>query len=240
MDKILKGVMHFHSTIKPDMMPLFAKLVKEGQSPRALFITCADSRIDPSLITSTDPGDLFILRNIGNLVPAYEEVLNGRADDSVGAAVEYSLTALNIKNIIVCGHSDCGAMKAVQKYRELPTDSLVRSWLCHAEPSLERLQEGRALDPALSSQDQLAQLNALQQVSNLKGYPIVQERLEAGELVIHPWYLDILRAEIDVFHPGRNRFVRADEDTVEEIHFLSHVFRRSPEVKSGLDQAQGI
>lgn len=237
MEKIMRGVATFHRTVTDQVRPRFAKLVKDGQSPRALFITCADSRIDPSLITTTDPGDLFIIRNIGNLVPSYELVTSGHADSSVPAAIEYSLEYLNIRNVIICGHSDCGAMKAVQTYRDLPESSLVRAWLANAEEALTGQLEGRAIDPALSDQNRLAQLNVLVQLTHLKEYPVVKKRLEAGQLNLHGFFLDIENAEVRIFHPGRNRFVRLDEETIEELRFFNNLVDKTPEMRLNLHNA---
>lgn len=239
MDKILHGVLKFQSSVAPDKMPLFAKLVKEGQAPRCLFITCADSRIVPDMITSTDPGDLFIIRNIGNLVPPFETLASG-GDHSVGAALEYALTVLKIPNIVICGHSDCGAMKAVRDYKKLPDGTALKSWLCNAAESVDNLQRGRILDPELSPQNQLAQLNVLQQLRHLKTYPVVQEKLESGAVQIHAWYLEIENARVDIFHPGRNRFVLLDEVSVQEVQFLNSMFRTAPAVKMDLDRAMGL
>jgi carbonic anhydrase len=126
---LLRGVEHFNTEIFPAKEALFASLAK-GQAPGALFIACADSRINPNLITQTEPGDLFILRNIGNLVPAYGEMLGG-----VSSAIEYAVLGLEVSSIIVCGHSDCGAMKALLEPEKNGLDKMptVRSWLRNAE-----------------------------------------------------------------------------------------------------------
>lgn len=238
MDKILDGVIEFHESITKKERPKFAKLVEEGQSPRALFITCADSRIVPNEITHTDYGDLFLIRNIGNLIPPYKAVQNGHADTSVAAAIEYSLNNLGIRNIIVCGHSDCGAMKAVTNYKSLPEDSPLRAWMSSAEEALRNLTEGEILDDSLSAINQLAQLNVLVQIEHLKQYPIVREKLEAGELDLHGFFIKIEDAEVQVYHPGRNRFVKIDHEAVQELKFIRTMLDRTPELRLNLHDAE--
>src|SRR5262245_41103473 len=127
MERLLRGVTKFQTEVFPAQRPLFEGLAS-GQSPEALFITCADSRIVPQLITQSSPGDLFICRNAGNMVPPYGELHGG-----VSATIEYALCVLNVKHIIVCGHTDCGAMKGIlhpEAVADMPT---VRSWLAHGE-----------------------------------------------------------------------------------------------------------
>ena len=238
MDKILAGVIEFHESISKQERPKFAKLVQEGQSPRALFITCADSRIVPNDITRTDFGDLFLIRNIGNLIPPYDTVKDGRGDTSVAAAIEYSLNNLGIRNIIVCGHSDCGAIKAVTHYKNLPEGSPLRAWMASAEEALRDLTEGKVMDDSLSAMNQLSQLNVLAQIEHLKEYPIVREKLEAGELELFGLFLKIEDAEVQVYHPGRNRFVKIDTETVEELHFIKQMAERTPALRMNLHDAE--
>ncbi len=227
-------MVQFHETLHPNELPEFARLVKEGQTPRALFITCADSRIVPNALTNTGPGDIFLIRNIGNIVPPYAQVQNGHADTSVAAALEYSLNVLKIKNIILCGHSDCGALQAVRRFHELPEDSHLRHWLSNAEVALTQHMAGRSLDPSVPAASQLAQLNVLAQLEHLKQYPVVREKLESGELILHGWYLEIETATVKVFHPGRNRFVRIEPEVIEELRFLDRVFEQTPSVRFNL------
>lgn len=234
MEKILAGVVQFHETLHPNELPEFARLVQEGQTPRALFITCADSRIVPNAITNTGPGDLFLIRNIGNIVPPYATLTQGMGDTSVAAALEYSLNVLNIRNIILCGHSDCGAIQAVRRFQDLPEESQLRHWIKNAEAALGELMEGRVLDPTIPASNQLAQLNVLAQLEHLKQYPVVREKLETGDVILHGWYLEIETATVKVFHPGRNRFVRIDTEVVEELRFLDRVFEQTPSVRFNL------
>jgi len=241
-EKIFKGIVRFHEDMANEVRPSFLKLVQDGQNPEALFITCADSRIAPNLVTDTEPGDLFVIRNIGNLIPPYSDILAGCADTSVAAAVDYSITVLGIKNIIVCGHSDCGAMKAIlkiaNKTQTLPEDAPIKQWLRHVEQSVEQYQCAPILEgDANKPHDHLAQINTVIQMNRLRAYPEVQKRLEKGEISIYALYLSIENAEVQVFHPGRNRFVRIDPQTVEEVLFLRQLFQHSPHIEQQLQHA---
>ena len=185
--RLAAGVQRFHSDAYPDRQNLFEELAG-GQKPHTLFIACADSRIVPELITQTDPGELFVCRNIGNVVPAYGEMLGG-----VSAVVEYACVALEVTDIIVCGHSDCGAMRALltpddPKLRAMPT---VRSWLRNAEAAKSVLA---ATQPDLHGPAQLQALveqNVRTQLGHLGTHPSVAARLATGQLSLHGWVYGI-------------------------------------------------
>ena len=241
MDTILNGVIHFHEKMASELRPAFYRLATEGQHPRALFITCADSRVNPNLITNTEPGDLFIIRNIGNLIPPYDEIEHGGGDVSVAAAIRYTLDVLDVKNVILCGHSQCGAMKAVVEQERFPSNDPLHRWLKYADPTLDwKDGEGPFEGAEVSRYDSVARRNVLQQLNHLRGYPGVQERLERGELRLHGWYHVIETAEVEVFHPGRNRFVKIDPSTVDELRFLTQLFAASPKIGVELLTAQGM
>lgn len=216
MDTIWTGAARFNKTESPLLQPLMAKLTSEGQHPEALFITCADSRIVPSTITSSGPGDLFTMRNIGNLVPAYDGCL-GKAtspsdlEPSMGAALAYALDVLRIPHIIVCGHSECGAMKAVASKNMSQLDLHLQVWLTHAVESVCKLESGEAPDLTLPQHDQLAQINAVQQVVNLRQYPVVARALNEGRVQLHAWYFDMERPEVQVYDEALGKFVRLEE-----------------------------
>lgn len=189
---LLRGVEHFNSHVFPEKEELFRELA-DGQAPKTLFIACADSRVSPSLITQTNPGDLFILRNIGNIVPAYGEMLGG-----VSSAIEYAVLALKVSSIIVCGHSNCGAMTALldpdpSKLAKMPT---VQSWLRNAEAA-------KAVTGALSGSDagpatvrSLCEQNVLLQISHLRTHPSVAAALARQELILQGWFYDIGTGEV--------------------------------------------
>ena len=179
--KLITGLHHFQSEIFLSHKELFERLA-HGQNPDALFITCSDSRINPNLITQTNPGDLFILRNAGNIIPPY-----GAANGGEGATIEFAVTGLGVKDIIVCGHSLCGAMKGLlhpEELRDMPT---VAAWLSHAEATRRTVRENytdlddeRLLNIA-------TQENVLVQLENLRTHPAVSVRLSRGELNLHGW-----------------------------------------------------
>src|SRR5947199_5046288 len=135
MDEVLEqlkaGIRRFQEDVYPAQAEMYRKAASEPQRPLALIVTCADSRIDPELITQTGPGELFVTRNIGNLVPAYGEMMGG-----VSAVVEYAVSALKVKHIAVCGHSDCGAMKALLHPESLESMATVRRWMRNAEAAM--------------------------------------------------------------------------------------------------------
>src|ERR1700754_1675549 len=135
MDKVLEklkaGIRQFQTDIYPAQAETYRKAASEPQRPAALIVTCADSRIDPELITQSGPGEVFVTRNIGNLVPAYGEMLGG-----VSAVIEYAVSALKVKHIAVCGHSDCGAMKALLNPQSMDSLAAVKHWMRNAEAAL--------------------------------------------------------------------------------------------------------
>lgn len=179
--ELIKGIQQFKANVVPPTQELFDELAT-GQSPATLFITCADSRIDPSLITQTNPGDIFVVRNAGNIVPRLEA--DGSSPDGNAGSIEYAISALNVAHVVVCGHSSCGAMGGLQDLDAI-ADALpsVRRWLEHSESLLET--------DAASDLDSLIEANVLLQLEHLKAYPGVQAKLDAGELTLHGWVYDI-------------------------------------------------
>lgn len=181
MSNLIAGLNTFAGSIVPTKQALFDELAT-GQSPATLFITCADSRIDPSLITQTEPGEIFVVRNAGNIVPRLEA--DGSSPDGNAGSIEYAITALNVQHVVVCGHSSCGAMGGLQDLdglaEALPS---VRRWLEHSESLLET--------PAASNLDSLIEANVMLQLEHLKDYPGVQAKLDAGEIHLHGWVYDI-------------------------------------------------
>lgn len=204
MKKLLDGIRDFHERVRPGYRQRFAHLAL-GQSPDCLFIACADSRVVPNLFASTDPGDLFVLRNVGNMVPPRQAA--GGQDDSAGAAVEFATLALGVRDIVVCGHSSCGAMRAVLE-GDRPADAPgLDRWLEHTGPSIERLQREHALGVSLPPIDRLSLAHVLQQVEHLRSYPAVAERVVGQRLRLHAWWFDLANAQVLAFDAGRGDFV---------------------------------
>lgn len=198
-DPMLRGMHEFERRSAPLVRPFLHELAVRGQRPRQLFITCADSRVVPNLITTSGPGDLFCVRNLGNLVP-----VPSAGDSSVGAAIEYAVENLGVSTIVVCGHSDCGAMKALVK-GSASRGSHLHSWLRNAEPSLIRFHAPTAPGCAqLPVADRLAVANVAQQLDNLLGYPSVREAIAAGTLSLKGLYFDISNARVYLVDPDRN------------------------------------
>ncbi|MFZ5475394.1 MAG: carbonic anhydrase [Myxococcota bacterium] len=201
MKKLLDGIRDFHVRVRPGYRERFAHLAL-GQSPDCLFVACSDSRVVPNLFASTDPGDLFVLRNVGNVVP-----VAGAGDASAGAAVEFATLGLGVRDIVVCGHSSCGAMRALLTgERPDPSPSLDR-WLEQARPSLGRLRREEALAPSLPDVDRLSQAHVLEQIDHLRGYVPVAERLAAGTLNLHAWWFDLANAEVLAFDADKRVFL---------------------------------
>jgi carbonic anhydrase len=198
-DPMLRGMHEFERRSAPLVRPFLHELAVRGQRPQQLFITCADSRVVPNLITTSGPGDLFCVRNIGNLVP-----MPSAGDSSVGAAIEYAVEILNVSTIVVCGHSDCGAMKALVN-GSASRGSHLHSWLRNAEPSLIRFHAPTSPGCTdLPVADRLAVANVAQQLDNLLAHPSVREAIAAGTLTLKGMYFDISNARVYLVDPDRN------------------------------------
>lgn len=185
MKKLIDGVSKFQETVVPAKRGLLEKL-STGQWPEVLFITCSDSRVAPNLITQTDPGDLFVIRNAGNIAPPYAAEANG-----MSASVEYAVAALKVGHVVVCGHTGCGAMKGAMDLAGLDALPQVRGWLKHAEAPLRTVD---ALHPGLDPDARLSALverNVLQQLANLQTHPYVAARAADGSLQLHGWVYEI-------------------------------------------------
>jgi carbonic anhydrase len=205
MDKLIEGVHLFREGPYAKNQTFFEQLAKKQQKPQALFITCADSRVNPNLITQTEPGDLFLIRNAGNIVPAYGSAVGGEA-----ATIEYSIEVLGIRSIVICGHSQCGAMKALLDGRGIDHLPAVKAWCAHAEATRRIVQQKyRDLSP-----DDLAvaatEENVLVQMNNLSTHPCIAARLSANELNIYGWYYDIGSGRILQYDQSQRKFVELD------------------------------
>lgn len=200
MQKLVQGVHHFQSSVFGQKREFFEQL-SHGQSPETLFITCSDSRINPNLITQTEPGELFILRNAGNIVPPYGSASSGEA-----ATIEFAVAGLGVQHIIVCGHSHCGAMAgllAPAKLADLPS---LRAWLAHAE-STRRIMLDKYSDRVGPAQLTTAvQENVLMQLENLRTHPTVASGLARGEIKMHGWVYKIETGEVFAYEPETGQF----------------------------------
>lgn len=207
MKKLIQGIIDFRKNLTQESRALFAKLAL-GQKPDALFIACSDSRVVPNLFASTNPGDLFVVRNVGNLIPPASPLPR---ESSAPAAIEFSLFSLNVSDIIVCGHSECGAMQALLQGVDPGAYPYLKSWIAYGEESVRKVRGGLTLNPALSMHNQLSQVNVLQQMQHISSYPFVQDRLEKKQLRIHGWWFDIAQADVYCYEQEVNQFVLIDE-----------------------------
>lgn len=211
MKNLIEGITKFRKDVYPSHRTLFRDL-SSSQKPPWLFITCADSRIDPSLLTQTRPGELFICRNAGNIVPAYGH------PGGITATIEYAVMALEVRHIIVCGHSDCGAMKGIlhpEAVKHMPT---VASWLRFGDSARMMVEENFG---HLIGDEQLRVLteqNVISQIDNLRTHPSVNARLRQKRLGIHGWFYDIGDGSVKEYIPARHAFVELSTAKMEEIY----------------------
>ena len=200
MQKIIKGYLQFKESGFGERKDLFAKL-SNSQSPEVLFITCSDSRIDPNLITQTEPGDLFVIRNAGNIVPPHTV-----ESDGIVASIEFAVVALGVKHIVVCGHSNCGAMKGALNTSVLTALPKVKSWLnyCSEAVALVESREGELMSDELNS---VTQENVLLQIRRLEQYPEISKRLTTSDIEIHGWVYEIGDGTIKCFNLEKQAFI---------------------------------
>ena len=204
MQRLIDGLHRFREGVFTDRKAMFERLA-EGQDPDVLFIACSDSRVQPEVLLQADPGELFMVRNVGNLVPPHG------TEAGVESAVEYAIGALNIKDIIVCGHSHCGAMKAILQPEQLDGLPAVASWLRFADATRRiiaenytHLQGDELLNAAIEE-------NVLVQLEHLMTLPSVAPRLMRGELNLHGWVYRFETGEVRAYDPESHRFAAVED-----------------------------
>jgi len=207
MDNVLEqlkaGVRSFRSSVYDKNPDLYTRAASETQRPHTLFITCADSRIDPNEITQTGPGEVFVTRNIGNMVPAYGEMLGG-----VSAVIEFAVSGLKVQHVVVCGHSDCGAMKALMNPDSVKKMPSVGNWLTNAKAALSVAETLHSKTEWRRDMLQLlTEQNVLLQIQHLKTHPSVAGALAMGELTISGWVYEIGSGRVLIAEDGQNNFV---------------------------------
>jgi carbonic anhydrase len=203
LEELKAGVRRFRSEVYPDHEQAYMKAASVPQTPHALIVTCADSRIDPELITQSRPGDVFVTRNVGNLVPAYGEMLGG-----VSAVIEYAVSALKVQHVVICGHSDCGAMKGLLQPESLEKLPTVKSWLRNAHAALSVANSLTETDD--NKEERLRRLteeNVLLQLQHLRTHPSVAGAMAREELTISGWVYDIGKGEVRISEDGGRVFV---------------------------------
>jgi carbonic anhydrase len=204
-ERLVQGIHHFQREIFDSQRELFERLAR-GQNPTTLFITCSDSRINPNLITQTDPGELFILRNAGNIVPPYGVGSGGEA-----ATIEFAVAALGVRHIIVCGHSHCGAMRSLLRPETTEGLPAVRAWLAHSEPTRRIVEQNyTALDDAARVRVTIKE-NVLVQLENVRTHPAVIAGLNRGDLHVHGWVYKFETGEVLSYDADAGQFTSIAE-----------------------------
>lgn len=202
LEQLKAGIRRFQTEVYPEQAALYRKAASEPQEPHTFFIACADSRIDPEAITQSKPGELFVLRNIGNLIPAYGEMMGG-----VSAVVEYAVSLLKVKHIVLCGHADCGAMKGLLAPESVTAMPAVKNWLKNAATAMsvaEALGEKREAADILMRR--VTEQNVLLQIQHLRTHPSVAAAMARGELTISGWVYEIGTGEVRIWEEDAKSF----------------------------------
>ncbi|SAK63198.1 carbonate dehydratase [Caballeronia glebae] len=200
MQNLINGFIKFQTEVFPERTELFKQLAR-SQSPEVLIITCSDSRVVPELFTQREPGEAFVIRNAGNIVPSY-----GPEPGGVSASVEYAVAVLGVKEIVICGHSDCGAMKAISTCMCLNHLPAVANWLRHADAARVVNASRKHASPA-EKLDALVRDNIIAQLANLRTHPSIALALEQKKINLHGWVYDIAHGAIDALEGGSDKFV---------------------------------
>lgn len=200
MKHIVQGAVRFQNEVFQEHANLFSKLAS-NQSPEVLFITCSDSRIDPNLITQADPGELFICRNAGNIVPPHLRQAGGMT-----ASIEYAVQALGVSHVVVCGHTDCGAMKASMNMESLQDFPHVCDWLAHSEAAVSVINHKYKNASEQEQLEKLTEQNVILQLQHLSTHPYIAARLATQEIELHGWVYEIGSGEIRVWDAASKSF----------------------------------
>ncbi len=224
--RLVEGVGKFQKAVFGTQESLFKKL-SAGQAPGVLFITCSDSRINPNLLTQTDPGDLFILRNAGNIIPAHGGPANGEA-----ATIEYALAQLKVHDIVVCGHSQCGAVAGLLNPGSLTNLPAVSSWLEHSRGIREQVEAVAATLAPAARLNMAVECNVLRQVEHLRTHPAVMKAISEGQVRIHAWVYHFENGTVVAHDPVNNKFISLND--------AYHVTWKIPPVKSSSSHIEQI
>ncbi len=216
MRRLIEGIVDFRERLLSEYAERFRELA-QGQAPDVLLITCSDSRVVPELLACTDPGDLFVLRNVGNLVPPATAAGLSTGDLSEASAIEYAILVLNVRDIVICGHSECGAMKSALVGKAIPEAPNLAHWLQHAASAVSRLDREGPLDTRLSRHNQLSQLNVLVQLEHLASYPMVRQRVTERTLHLNGCWFDIAKGEVSAFDRETRTFEPIDRNFADRL-----------------------
>jgi carbonic anhydrase len=201
MQKLVKGIHSFQRGFFASHRELFKQLAEAGQRPETLFITCSDSRVDPNLITNSQPGELFIVRNVGNVIPS-RDLPGGTA-----AAIQYAVEVLNVENIILCGHTQCGALKAILDPESVTHLEYVSRWVKSTIDVKNVIEEKYSHLEGEAKLTAAIQENVLAQLEHLRQYPFVASRMDAGKLHVNGWIFDVGRGEVFDYDPEYGEFL---------------------------------
>ena len=211
MQQLIDGVHKFRNEEFGNYRKLFRKLSQSGQNPHTLFITCSDSRVLAELITQSKPGDLFVVKNIGNIVPPASATGD---TNSTAAAIEFAVENLRVDDIVICGHSQCGAIDALLGQVKISDNAPhLRDWLKIASPVIDTLKKDyHHLHDHEARSTVAAEENVLFSLDNLHSYPCVQDRLADGSLSLHGWFFKIATAELFAYDPETRQFITLDSE----------------------------
>ena len=205
MQHIIEGFLSFQKEIFPQRKELFRSLAS-SQNPKALFISCSDSRLVPELVTQQEPGQLFVIRNAGNIVPSF-----GPEPGGVSATIEYAVVALGVTDIVICGHSNCGAMKAIATCQCLDPMPAVSHWLRYSDAA-KAVVEKKTWANETDKVNGMVQENVIAQLANIQTHPSVRLALEEGRMALHGWVYDIERGDIAAYNGASGQFVSLAEN----------------------------
>jgi carbonic anhydrase len=202
LEKLKEGIRRFQANVHAHNADNYQRVATTPQQPHTLIVACADSRVDVESITSSSPGDVFVARNIGNMVPGYGEMLGG-----VSAVIEYAVSALKVKHVVICGHSDCGAMKALLNPESTDGMPTVKSWLTNGKAALTVATSlGHADDRPSERIRRLTEENVLMQLAHLKTHPSIAGALARGEITVSGWVYEIATGEVRIAEDGSRLF----------------------------------
>lgn len=205
MPRFAEGVVRFQDEVFPEKKSLFERLSR-GQQPEALFFTCSDSRIETAMITQTDPGELFVCRNAGNIVPPHTNQTG-----AMTASLEFAMAVLKVPHIVICGHTECGAMKGAMNPESLTALPHVREWLSYSQAAVQIAEE---LGAGMSEAERVrivTEQNVVLQLQHLRTHPTVAVRLAKKEVTLHGWVYDIKTGEVSAYDAHSESFVPVTE-----------------------------
>ena len=203
----VRGVKRFREDVFPHQQSLYKHLAQHGQRPKALMISCADSRVIPEMITQSGPGELFVCRNAGNIVPPHAQMNGG-----VSSAIEYAILALGVRDIVVCGHSDCGAMAALLHPERLGSMPNVAAWLRHSAAAQSVVEHAYFNCNEKERHRALALENVVVQIDHLRTHPAVAAGLATGKLTLHGWFFELEQGQVLAYDGEIHRFRPISDD----------------------------